>query len=300
VFDGLKAFRGVDGDARVFRPQSNAKRLQNSCERLCMPTVDEETFCAAIEALIELDHAWMPSKKGDSLYVRPLMIGTESHLDVRPDVTYRFMVMTAPVGSYFGQRQGGVSLKAEEQFTRAAALGGLGGAKTAANYAAGMFATQKARAEGFDHSLWLDSNEHRFVEEVGAMNIFFKKNGTVITPPLSGSILPGVTRDSVITMLGDRGIPMEERPISIDEVLESVKDGSMEEVFGAGTAAVISPVERLAFKGESVTLATVPGPLTLELYEEILGIQNGGIEDRHGWNMIVPIPKAEPVAATAR
>ncbi|HSG05178.1 MAG TPA: aminotransferase class IV, partial [Nitrospiria bacterium] len=235
-----------------------------------------------------------------SLYVRPLMIGTESHLDVRPDSTYRFMVMTAPVGSYFGQGKGGVSLKAEDQFTRAAALGGLGYAKTAANYAAGMFATQKARAEGFDQVLWLDSNEHRFVEEVGAMNIFFKKRDAVVSPPLGGSILPGVTRDSVISLIRDQGLTVEERKISIDEVMESVKDGSMEEVFGAGTAAVIAPVERLAFKGETVTLPQVPGPLTMALYDEILGIQNGRLEDRHGWNMVVPLPKAQPATAVAR
>lgn len=300
VFDGLKAFRGVDGVARVFRPETNAKRLRNSALRLCMPPVEEEVFREAIRLLIELDHEWMPHREGDALYIRPLLIGTEAHLDVRPDTTYRFLVMTAPVGSYFKKGSGGVSLKAEHQYTRAAAVGGLGYAKTAANYAAGMQATDQARKDGFDQVLWLDSNEHRFVEEVGAMNIFFKRNGSVITPPLGGSILPGVTRDSVISLLRDRGIPVEERPIAIDEVIGGIRDGTMEEVFGAGTAAVISPVERLEFKGRSAVLKTVPGPLTLELYDEIIGIQTGRIADRHRWNMLVPLPKpAQPVATPA-
>jgi branched-chain amino acid aminotransferase len=303
VFEGLKAFRGVDGVARLFRPHRNARRLTDSCRRLCMPAVDETLFCEAIRALIELDHAWLPRQPGQSLYVRPLLIGTETHLDVRPDRTFLFLIMTAPVGAYFNQGSGGVSLKAEDAYTRAATVGGLGFAKTAANYAASMFATEAARKEGFDQVLWLDSNEHRFVEEVGAMNIFFKRSGTVITPPLGGSILPGVTRDSVIVLLEDRSIPVEERRITIEEVMTSIRDGSMEEVFGAGTAAVISPVGRLHHRGETVALPHVPGPLTLSLYEEIIGIQNGSLPDRHGWNMLVPLPgahAAEPVAATVR
>ncbi len=297
VFDGLKAFRGTDGAARIFRPEANEARLGDSARRLCMPPIPEGIFTRAIEKLIELDHAWIPHTEGHALYVRPLLIGTEAHLDVRPDITYRFLIMTAPVGSYFSQGGGGVSLKAEDQYTRAAAIGGLGFAKTAANYAASMQATQRAREDGYDQVLWLDSNEHRYVEEVGAMNIFFKSNGAVITPPLSGSILPGVTRDSVITLLRDRGIPVEERRIAVDEVMQGIQDGSMEEVFGAGTAAVISPVGKIDHRQQSAQLKNVPGPLTLELYDEIIGIQTGRIPDRHGWNTLVPLPKeAEPAA----
>lgn len=302
VFDGLKAFRGADGSARVFRPEKNAARLRDSALRLCIPPVPEDLVVAAIRHLIELDHQWLPPHEGQALYIRPLLIGTEAHLDVRPDTTYRLLIMTAPVGAYFNQDTGGVSLKAEGNYTRAAAKGGVGFAKTAGNYAAGMLAAENARLEGFDQVLWLDSDQHRFVEEVGAMNIFFKRAGTVITPPLGGSILPGVTRDSVITLIRDRGLKLEERPIAIDEVMDAIADGSMEEVFGAGTAAVVSPVGKLEYQGRTETLREAPGPLTLALYDEIVGIQNGRLPDRHGWNMIVPLPApkaAAPLAATS-
>ena len=308
VFDGLKAFRGVDGAARVFRPERNAARLRESAARLCIPPVEEEVFIGAIRQLIELDHRWLPRQEGQALYIRPLLIGTEAHLDVRPDTTYRFLMMTAPVGAYFDQNSGGVSLKAEATYTRAAAKGGMGYAKTAGNYAAGMLATANARREGFDQVLWLDSEQHRFVEEVGAMNIFFKtagaggsggSGGSVITPPLGGSILPGVTRDSVIALIRDRGLTVEERPIAIEEVMDGIAGGFIEEVFGAGTAAVIAPVERLEYLGRNETLKNVPGPLTLALYDEIVGIQTGRLPDRHGWNMIVPLPASEAAAPMA-
>jgi branched-chain amino acid aminotransferase len=269
-----------------------------------MPEVDPELFCAAVRELVALDHAWLPPKAGQSLYVRPLLIGTEVHLDVRPDKTFRFMIMTAPVGAYFDPNSRGVALKAEAEYTRAAAVGGLGYAKTAANYAASMYATTQARAEGFDQVLWLDSNEHRYVEEVGAMNIFFKLGDTVVTPPLGGSILPGVTRDSLITLIRERGLPVEERRIAIDEVMQALRDGSMEEIFGAGTAAVVAPVARLHHKGESLELKTSPGPLTRALYDQLTGIQTGRLPDLHGWCMVVPLPEAEarakPLAAAAR
>jgi branched-chain amino acid aminotransferase len=301
VFDGFKAYRGADGAARVFRPDANARRLQASCRRLCMPEVDLELFCAAVRELVALDHAWLPSGPGQALYVRPLLIGTEPHLDVRPDKTYRFTILTSPVGAYFDPKARGVGLKAEADYTRAAAVGGLGFAKTAANYAAGMLATEQARREGFDQVLWLDSNEHRYVEEVGAMNIFFKRGGTVITPPLGGSILPGITRDSLIALLRDRGLPVEERRIAIDEVMDALRDGSMEEIFGAGTAAVVAPVARLQFRGETLELKSSPGPLTRELYDQLTGIQTGRLPDPHGWCMVVPLPAARaaarPVAA---
>jgi len=301
VFDGFKAYRGADGVARVFRPDANARRLQDSCRRLCMPEVEPELFCAAVRELVALDHAWIPPKDGQSLYVRPLLIGTEVHLDVRPDTTFRFMIITAPVGAYFDPKSRGVALKAEDQYTRAASVGGLGYAKTAANYAASMFATTQARREGFDQVLWLDSNEHRYVEEVGAMNIFFKRNGTVITPPLGGSILPGVTRESLIVLLREQGVTVEERRISIDEVMQSVRDGSMEEIFGAGTAAVVAPVARLHYGGETLELRDSPGALTRALYDQLTGIQTGRLPDAHGWCMQVPLPQAAaPAAARAR
>ena len=302
VFDGLKAFRGADGSARVFRPERNAARLRESAARLCIPPVEEEVFIGAIRHLVALDHRWIPRHEGQALYIRPLLIGTEAHLEVRPDTTYRFLMMTAPVGAYFNQNSGGVSLKAEATYTRAASKGGTGHAKTAGNYAAGMLATANARAEGFDQVLWLDSDQHRFVEEVGAMNIFFKTagtEGTVITPPLGGSILPGVTRDSVITLIRDSGLKVEERPIAIDEVMDGIAKGTLEEVFGVGTAAVVAPVRALEHKGRVETLKNVPGALTLKLYDEIVGIQTGRLPDRHGWNMIVPLPAKEAAAPMA-
>jgi branched-chain amino acid aminotransferase len=304
VFDGFKAYRGADGIARVFRPDANARRLQASCRRLCMPEVEPELLCEAVRALVRLDHAWLPPRPGQSLYVRPLLIGTEVHLDVRPDTRFRLVIMTAPVGAYFDPDARGVSLKAEDIYTRAAASGGLGYAKTAANYAASMFATEQARREGFDQVLWLDSDAHRFVEEVGAMNIFFKRNGAVSTPPLGGSILPGITRDSLITLMREDGLSVEERRITIEEVMDAVRDGSMEEIFGAGTAAVVSPVARLSYRGETLELRQSPGPLTRALYERLTGIQSGRLPDPHGWCMLVPLPESEarvePVAAAAR
>jgi branched-chain amino acid aminotransferase len=243
--------------------------------------------------LISLDHAWMPSQWGQSLYVRPLVIGTEATLEVRAANSFRFIIMTSPVGSYFSNLQKGVSLYVEDRFTRAASVGGLGAAKTAANYAASLLPGFESRQQGFDQVLWLDGNEHRYVEEVGAMNIFFKIGGKVVTPPLGGSILPGVVRDSVLTLLRDWGIPVEERRIAIDEVVEAFRNGELEEIFGAGTAAVICPVASIGFKGEVFQVAArPPGELTLRLYDELTGIQYGKLPDRHGWNVAAPVPQA--------
>jgi branched-chain amino acid aminotransferase len=199
--------------------------------------------------------------------------------------------MTSPVGSYFNNLQKGVSLRVEDRFTRAASIGGLGAAKTAANYAASLLPGAQSRAQGFDQVLWLDSNAHRYVEEVGAMNIFFKIAGRVVTPPLGGSILPGVVRDSALTLLRDWDIPVEERRIAIDEVIEAFRSGDLEEVFGAGTAAVICPVASIGYQDEIFKVATAPpGELTLRLYDELTGIQYGKIADAHNWNRCVALP----------
>jgi branched-chain amino acid aminotransferase len=295
VFDGYKAFRGTDGQARIFRPERNASRLHDSCERLCIPIMPlaelTDIMLQATRQLIELDHAWMPSQWGHSLYIRPLIIGTEATLEVRAAKSYRFIIMTSPVGSYFNDLQKGVSLRVEDSYTRAAAIGGLGAAKTAANYAASLLPAAQSRAQGFDQVLWLDSNEHRYVEEVGAMNIFFKISGRVITPPLGGSILPGVVRDSALTLLRDWNIPVEERRLGIDEVIDAFASGELEEIFGAGTAAVICPVASIGYRGDIFSVAaTPPGELTLRLYNELTGIQYGKIADPHNWNLCVAIP----------
>ena len=298
VFDGYKAFRGADGQVRIFRPERNARRLHDSCERLCIPIMPpeelSEIMIQATSELIELDHAWIPSQRGQSLYVRPLIIGTESTLEVRAANSYRLLIMTSPVGSYFSNLQKGVSLRVEDRYTRAASIGGLGAAKTAANYAASLLPGAQSRAMGFDQVLWLDSNEHRYIEEVGAMNIFFKIDGRIVTPPLGGSILPGVVRDSALTLLRDWGVAAEERRISIDEVVDAFESGLLEEVFGAGTAAVICPVASIGYKDRKYEVAaTPPGELTRRLYDELTGIQYGEKEDIHGWNLCLPLSSRE-------
>ncbi len=295
VFDGYKAFRGPNAEAHIFRPDMNARRLYDSCRRLCIPIMGADELrrimIQATRQLIELDHGWLPSRWGHSLYVRPLVIGTEATLEVRAANRYHFIIMTSPVGSYFSDLQQGVSLRVEDRFTRAASIGGLGAAKTAANYAASLLPGSESREQGFDQVLWLDGNEHRYVEEVGAMNIFFKIDGKVVTPPLGGSILPGVVRDSVLILLEEWGLAVEQRRISIDEVVDAFRVGDMEEVFGAGTAAVICPVASIGFKGEVFQVATTPpGELTRRLYDELTGIQYGKLPDRHDWNVRVPIP----------
>ncbi len=256
-----------------------------------MPLAEmREILFDATRALIRIDRDWIPRDHGQSLYLRPLIIATENTLEVRAANAYRFMVITAPVGAYFGDLEGGVSLRVEDRYTRAASIGGLGAAKTAANYAASLLPGAESRADGFDQVLWLDSNEHRYVEEVGAMNIFFKIGGRVVTPPLGGSILPGVVRDSVLTLLREWQVPVEERRLEIGEVIDALRAGELEEVFGAGTAAVICPVARIGYLDETQIVAPpVPGELTRRLYDELTGIQTGRVADRHAWNLVVSL-----------
>ncbi len=293
VFEGLKAFRGVDGRFRVFRPDMNAKRLHESCLRLCMPTIDDDVFMNAIEQLVQVDHAWVPEERGQAFYIRPLLFATEPHLNVRAATEYRFLMMTAPVCEYFSRQVGGVKLKAEDKYTRAAP-GGMGYAKTAGNYAASLRPGKESMDDGFDQILWLDGHEHKFVEEVGQMNIFFKIAGKVLTPPLKGTILPGVTRNSVLALLKDKGVDVEERPIHIEEVLNASDNHTLEEVFGAGTAAVIAPVKSITY-GDRIANAKVEGDDLFSgwLYKTILDIQTGASEDTYGWNMTVDVSGTE-------
>ena len=289
VFEGLKGFMGVDGVVRVFRPERNAARLRNSCARMCIPAVDDAVFYRAIDELVRLDHRWIPRRRGQAFYIRPIIIATEFQLEVRPSRSYRFLVMTAPVRAYFDTEAAAVALSVEERFTRASP-GGTGDAKTAGNYGASLFPGQNANAAGYAQVLWLDGVEHRYVEEVGAMNIFFRFRDRVVTPALRGTILPGVTRDSVITLLRDRGLEVEEGRIAIDEVIDGIRSGELVEAFGAGTAAIIAPVGRIACRGrEWVINGNATGELTRELYDTITAIQRGEIEDRHGWNRLIPV-----------
>lgn len=301
VFEGLKAFRGTDGVIRVFRPDKNIERLRASCARLCIPCIDDDVFHEVIQQLIRLDHEWIPRKRGQSFYIRPIIFSTESHLEVRPSTTYCFAVITSPVRQYFDSTIPAVALKVEEQYTRAAP-GGVGFAKTGGNYAASLLPSAASREEGFDQVLWLDGAEHKYVEEVGQMNIFFKIKDCVITPPLLGTILHGVMRDTVLTLLREDGHCCEERRIPIEEIAQAIHDGDLIEAFGAGTAAVISPVGRIEYRGEEMEINnSKPGQLTRALYEEITAIQYGDIEDRHGWNTLVVLDgtTSQAVPATA-
>ena len=300
VFEGLKAFLGKDGRVRVFRPDMNARRLHDSCRRLCIPPVSRELFEEAIRRLIELDHAWIPKKRGQALYIRPIIFSTEPHLEVRPSKTFRFLVITSPVRTYYEETKATVALKVEEQYTRAAP-GGTGFAKTGGNYAASLLPGDEARREGFDQVLWTDGAEHKYVEEVGQMNIFFRFRDRVVTPKLRGTILPGVTRDSVLALLKDFAIPAEERLISVEEVMAALRSGEILEIFGAGTAAVISPVGRIACRGETLPVhGGTRGELAQRLYDEITGIQTGEIADRHGWNLLIDLKAPrQAVAVTA-
>ena len=289
VFEGMKAFKGDDGAVRVFRPEMNAARLRDSCQRLCIPQLDEAVLHEAIEALIRLDHAWIPRKRGQALYIRPLIYSDESHLEVRPSEQFRFLIMTSPVRVYFDEDMAAIALKVEETYTRAAP-GGMGYAKTAGNYAASLYPGAIARAEGYAQVLWLDGVEHRFVEEVGAMNIFFKLGDTFVTPQLQGTILPGITRDSVIELLRESGETVVERRIAIDELLAGITSGKLSEAFGAGTAAIIAPVGRIAYKGEVYTINEErAGDTTRRLYDQITRIQLGETNDKHGWNRVIRV-----------
>jgi len=289
IFEGMKAYRGVDDKIRLFRPRMNHRRLTDSCERMCIPTVSEQTFIDAINELVRVDHQWVPPGEKQALYVRPVLFADEDQLDVRPANRYRFLIMTSPVGGYFGNEFPVVSLKAEEKYTRAI-QGGTGFAKAGGNYAATFLATAEGRNEGFAQVLWLDGVDHHYIEEVGQMNICFYLNGKLATPPLRGTILPGVTRDSVLQLVQDMGIETEERLISIDEITQGVADNTLHEAFGCGTAAVITAVGSIGYRGETYQVGNgTAGRLSQELYRLLVGIQRGEVEDTYGWTHVVPI-----------
>ena len=285
MFEGLKAYKGVDGKAYLFRPDMNAKRANASNDRLCIPRIPEEDFVQAIKAVVKVDEDWIPTDPGTSLYVRPFIIATDEFLGVAPSKTYLFIVILSPSGAYYASGLNPVGIWIEDEYVRAV-RGGIGFAKTGGNYAASLIAQVKAHDDGYSQVLWLDGVERKYIEEVGAMNIFFKINGKIVTPMLSGSILPGITRNSVITLCRDWGYDVEERRISVDELIEAQKSGALEEVFGTGTAAVISPVGKLRYMDEVMTIGDGNiGPVTQKLYDTITGIQTGKIEDKYGWRV---------------
>lgn len=283
VFEGLKAYPGKDGSIRLFRPEKNMERMNHSTDRLSMPEVDEALALDALQTLITVDKDWIPNAKGTSLYIRPFMIATEPSLSVSSSSKYRFMIILSPVGSYYEEGINPVKILVENEYIRAVA-GGTGTAKTAGNYAASLKAQQEADKEGYSQVLWLDGVEKRYVEEVGSMNIFFKINGEIVTPALNGSILNGITRDSIIRLLKYWNMPVSERRVSMQEISEAHQNGQLEEAFGTGTAAVISPIGELNWKGERMVVNEgKTGELSQKLYDTLTGIQFGTIEDLFDW-----------------
>lgn len=287
MFEGLKAYRSKEGKVLLFRPDKNIERANNSNDRLCIPRINPDDFMDGLKAIVKIDADWIPTRPGTSLYVRPFVIATDPFLGVRPSHTYQFIIILSPSGPYYPEGLDPVKIWIEDEYVRAV-RGGIGYAKTGGNYCASLKSQVKAHDEGYSQVLWLDGVERKYIEEVGAMNIFFKINGTVLTPMLNGSILPGVTRDSVLSLCKLWGVPAEERKISVDELEEAARTGALEEVFGSGTAAVISPVNELRFGDEVMKIGDGNiGPVSQKLYDTITGIQLGEIEGPAGWSVEV-------------
>ncbi len=291
IFEGMKATKTVDGTPVFFRPEMHAKRINESARRMCMPEFPEDIFIEAIHKLVALDSQWIPKEKGSALYMRPFMFASDEFIGVRASDNYKFIIFCLPVGPYYNRP---VSLLAEKEFIRAA-HGGVGEAKTAGNYAASLYPAQRAKEKGFDQVMWLDAKEFKYVQEVGTMNIFFVFKDKIVTPATTGTILKGITRDSILTLLKEKGLTVEERLISIDEVVDSYKKGELVEVFGSGTAAVIANVDRIQIDDEVLTFDESCWTQSQSIKEEINSIRNGTLEDTHGW--IVPVNEAVAVSS---
>ena len=286
VFEGMKAYYN-DGEIFIFRPDMNAKRINNSLQRLCMPKINEEDFVEAVKKFVEVEKDWVPKSDGTTLYLRPFVIGLDSKLGVHPSSNYYFMIIAAPGGAYYARGIAPVSIWVEDEYVRAV-RGGVGFTKTGGNYAASLLGQEKAEEHGCEQTLWLDGVERKYIEEVGSMNICFKIDGKIVTPMLNGSILPGVTRDSVITLCKDFGYEVEERRVSLDELMKAADSGKLEECFGTGTACVISPVGYLVNKDKKIVINEGRiGSLSQKLYDTLTGIQYNKLEDKHNWRVKV-------------
>lgn len=279
IFEGIKAYRTAAGEAFIFRPLDNFHRFNISAARMMMPSVPEEIFIEGMRRLIELDVNWIPQKADHSLYIRPFMFATDETIGVRPSSTYKFMILLSPTGPYYAKP---MRIYVEEHFVRAAP-GGTGFAKCAGNYAASLLAFAEAHKKGYDQVLWMDAVERRFVQEMGTMNVFFIIGNTAVTPNLEGSILEGVTRGSVITLLQDMGLTVEERPISIDELVAAHKAGTLREAFGTGTAATISPIKELAHRDYAMVMDTEKWVVSPEVKRRLDDIREGRTDDIHQW-----------------
>lgn len=283
IFEGLKAYRATDDAVRLFRPDRNIARFNRSAARLCMPPIDPALFLAALKQLVGLDRDWVPRAPGTSLYIRPVAFACDPDLRVRPSRSYRLFIILSPVGVYYAEGFRPLRIRVEDGYVRSV-RGGTGAAKTAGNYAASLLAGEDAHRDGFAQVLWLDGVEQRYIEEVGSMNIVFVIGDELVTPPVTGTILDGVTRDSVLRLARDYDVRVAERPITIDEVFTAARDGALREIFGTGTAAVISPVGELTYKGESIIVNDGEvGSLTQRLFDDLVNIQRGRQPDHHGW-----------------
>ena len=280
IFEGLKAYKNEDGEISIFRPEANLRRLNISADRLCMPAFPEEVFMEGLKELLRLDTDWIPTTAGSSLYIRPFMFATGEFLGVRPSDTYRFAIITCPVNAYYSSP---LRVKVEETYARAVE-GGFGFAKAAGNYAGSLYPAKKAAEEGYHQLLWTDGKTHQYFEESGTMNLMFIINNTLITPALSTSILAGVTRDTIIQIAKDKGLPVEERKVSVAEVMEAAQNGTLQEAFGCGTAAVISHIETIGYRGTDYQLPPVANrQYSPALAQELNDIRTGKKADVHGW-----------------
>ncbi len=283
IFEGLKAYRTADGSIQLFRIKDNIDRMNKSAERLCLPQIPEELAMAGIMELVRLEQDWVPSEKDTSLYIRPFMIGLDPTLGVHASKHVQFIVIVCPVGAYYPEGLDPVKIYVEDQDVRAV-KGGTGMAKTGGNYAASLRAGDRAEKAGYSQVLWLDGVHRKYIEEVGSMNVMFKVAGKILTPDLNGSVLDGITRRSCIQLLKDWGYEVEERRISAEELFQAAEDGTLEEAWGTGTAAVVSPIGELAMEDKKVTVSgNKIGPVTQKLYDELTGIQWGRVADPHNW-----------------
>ena len=281
IFEGLKAYRNKDNNVVIFRPDMNAKRFKDSCIRMCMPELPEELFLQCIDKVVSLDKDWIPKKEGYSLYIRPFLFATDDYIGIKPSDSYKFMIFTCPVGAYYSEP---LSVKIEEKYTRAAE-GGVGRAKTAGNYAASLYPAKLGKDAGFHQLVWTDAKEHKYIEESGTMNIMFVIDGKLITPSEnSDTILPGITKRSVIELAKDWGMTVEERQVEVAEIITAIKDGSLTEIFGAGTAATIAQIQRLGYRDEIFDLPSIESrTFSNKVYKYQDDIKLGKVEDKFNW-----------------
>ena len=286
VFEGMKAFKMKDGNLNVFRIKRHHKRLNKSLARMCMPEISEDMFIESLQALLTLDSGWVPDGDGSSLYIRPVVFASEPRLGVKVADEYKFIIMTTPVGPYFSKPY---RLKVEDYYVRTAE-GGTGFAKCAGNYGGAFYPTQVAKEEGFDQVLWTDYKDHKYIDEVGMMNVMFVIDGKLVTPQLNTAVLDGVTRDSILTLAKDMNFPVEERRIAVQELKEAFENNTLTEAFGAGTAAVVAPIQTINIHGEDYTIA-LPGTSSFQLKvkQELQEIRSGAADDKHQWNYIIKL-----------